>query len=332
MFIRVGTCGRNCQFCSGPNKCNQCYPPYSSVNGTCICNTTLGFLTQTGCSPSCVAGEYFNATAKACLDCVGRYPNCQSCNMTNCLSCSVGFFYSVDSNGTGNCVKYCPNNFTMTRINSSNLWQDVCLSCPPNCRTCLPGLCISCNPEYFYYSGYCVTNCPIAYFPNNGYCQRCSLNCFTCNSLACLTCINGFSLTTSGNCVPDCVNSTVIATSSNCNFTCDPVCATCYGSLNIQCLSCTNTSLYYYNGTCLAACPLGLYSVSNQCSYCPSTCLSCTNLTFCLSCLTGYYLSNNQCARTCPISTFPNINNANLSICASCPDNCTRCGNALTCY
>ena len=58
MLIRVGTCGRNCQSCSSPSMCNQCYPPYVAVNGSCTCDSTsgLGFPTVTGCSYNCDNG------------------------------------------------------------------------------------------------------------------------------------------------------------------------------------------------------------------------------------------------------------------------------------
>lgn len=71
LYVRVGTCGRNCKSCSGPYNCLACYPPYVAVNGSCLCESSLGvgFPTFTGCSLNCVAGEYFDPTAKSCLSC-----------------------------------------------------------------------------------------------------------------------------------------------------------------------------------------------------------------------------------------------------------------------
>ena len=332
--MRVGTCGRNCQFCSGPSQCKQCYPPYSVVNGSCQCDAALGFLTATGCSPSCGGGEYFNATAKACLDCVDQYPNCQTCNMTNCLVCSIGFFLSLNSSGYGQCVKYCPANYTQMQISSGGVTQGVCGSCASNCSTCVPGLCLSCVPGFIYYQGRCVTACPVGYFPLNADCQRCPANCLYCNALACATCLPGFTLTAAGYCAPLCANTNTTATStgSNCNLTCNSVCATCYGTLSTQCLSCSNSSLYFYNGTCLTTCSPGLYPVSAQCSSCPSTCATCTSQTTCLTCLPGYYFISSQCVRTCPSATFPNISSTNVTACLACPANCVRCGDAQTCF
>ena len=58
VLIRVGTCGRNCQSCSSPYQCTQCYPPYIAVNGSCVCDSAngVGFATQTGCSFNCHNG------------------------------------------------------------------------------------------------------------------------------------------------------------------------------------------------------------------------------------------------------------------------------------
>ena len=56
VLVRVGTCGRNCEFCSSPTLCTQCISPYYLVNGACVCDSqyNLGFPTTTGCSPNCI--------------------------------------------------------------------------------------------------------------------------------------------------------------------------------------------------------------------------------------------------------------------------------------
>jgi hypothetical protein len=109
-LIRVGTCGRNCQFCSSPSKCTYCHPPYYAVNGVCVCDVAygLGFPTKTGCAPNCVQGEYYNSTAQMCIDCFTEYPNCHTCNTTACTSCRLGFFYHPDANGNNVCRNRCP--------------------------------------------------------------------------------------------------------------------------------------------------------------------------------------------------------------------------------
>ena len=54
-LIRVGTCGRHCEYCSSPSTCTKCYEPYVAVNNTCVCDSSygLGFPTKTGCSFPC---------------------------------------------------------------------------------------------------------------------------------------------------------------------------------------------------------------------------------------------------------------------------------------
>jgi hypothetical protein len=109
-FIRVGTCGRNCKYCSSPTQCTECYGPYVAVAGQCKCDASLGvgFPTETGCAFNCVDGEYYSSTAKSCLSCNEQYDHCQSCDSSKCQVCSLGYFYYEDGNGNSYCRRYCP--------------------------------------------------------------------------------------------------------------------------------------------------------------------------------------------------------------------------------
>lgn len=158
-LVRVGTCGRNCQFCSSPSQCTYCHPPYFAVNGSCVCDAAygLGFPTRTGCAPNCVEGEYYNSTAQSCIDCFNEYPNCRSCNSTACTSCQMGFFYHPDSNGNNVCRKKCPSGFGEVRnatyidADNSTFYRDECQPCPMNCTTCIHNICLFCESGFSYF-------------------------------------------------------------------------------------------------------------------------------------------------------------------------------------
>lgn len=95
LFIRVGTCGKNCRFCSGPSQCTECILPYTLSAGNCVCNSSFGFLTASGCQANCPVGYYFlnSSTNSSCLSCELLLDNCETCNATSCFTCALGYFY-----------------------------------------------------------------------------------------------------------------------------------------------------------------------------------------------------------------------------------------------
>lgn len=112
VFIRVGTCGRYCSECDGPNNCKVCKAPYELVNSSCTCGSA-GFVTETGgCEKNCISGNYYNSTAKTCMNCENVVSGCQTCNFTHCHTCSVNFFHHTASNNSESCVKFCPSGYT----------------------------------------------------------------------------------------------------------------------------------------------------------------------------------------------------------------------------
>lgn len=111
IYVRVGTCGKNCRYCSGPSLCTECVLPYTLSNGSCICNSTFGFATSTGCQANCLVGYYYNTTAKSCLSCENLVSNCQNCTNSGCSACSIGYFLFSSATVTL-CTRYCPNGFT----------------------------------------------------------------------------------------------------------------------------------------------------------------------------------------------------------------------------
>lgn len=87
------------------------------------------------------------------------------------------------------------------------------------------------------------------------------------------------------------------------------------------CLSCSNSSLFLYNGTCVLSCPILYFGSLSQgkCVPCMKLCASCLNDSSCESCLTGY-LYEKQCIASCPLG-FVGIKN----LCDPCSAGCLTC-------
>lgn len=111
---------------------------------------------------------------------------------------------------------------------------------------------------------------------------------------------------------------------------CHSTCATCSGSLISNCLTCTNSLHYLYNGTCVASCPTGVAvytqtTPTRSCPPCDSSCSLCSGglATNCTSCLTNTYLTaTNTCVATCPGSFYPTTN---PNVCSPCHSYCSLC-------
>ena len=68
--------------------------------------------------------------------------------------------------------------------------RDVCILCPPNCRTCNYHICLFCKPSFHYLEGQCVNACPTDYFSSFGVCKPCNIygDCSSCTASGCKTC------------------------------------------------------------------------------------------------------------------------------------------------
>jgi len=271
--------------------------------------------------------------------------------MTQCLTCSPGFFYQADSLGNINCVRFCPDNFTQYRgyattynqtinntVQSLTILRDQCVPCPSNCQTCNYNICLFCYSTYQYYQGACVSSCPNGTYISYGTCIACPLNCTLCNSNGCNNCTSGFILQ-NNQCYRLCSDLTTVLNTSatTCNTTCASPCLTCFGPSPIQCLTCSSSYLSFYNGSCLSSCPTNFSPISGVCVACPYGCSSCINAINCTNCNAGYYLTANQCVRLCPQATYPSVSNATTAatpgqnLCLPCPTGCQRCSDQNTC-
>lgn len=231
----MGTCGRFCLACKNPSTCNKCLSPYSLVNGSCVCNSTLGFNTASGCQSNCPPGFYLNTTFSYCRSCEYITENCQLCNSETCITCETGFF-SLKVNQSVSCVSSCPIGFSEARLaNRTSLdTTDFCSPCNGKCAKCPDQLCTLCVSGYVFYLNECIVTCPDGTFPSEGSCVACNSTCSTCSGdLTCISCKAGFGLSSEGRCVRLCANSTVVASSLGCRINCSSPCASCFGaSLN----------------------------------------------------------------------------------------------------
>lgn len=243
----------------------------------------------------------------------GLFPSCRivtaiNCatyqNSRSCATCLPNFY--LDS--TNNCQPYPPQSVMNCVVYSS---ASSCIQCQPgfypltptNCAPAvLTGNCILFNTTSNLLQ--CVS-CQASYYlnSNNGCLLRSnSVNIALCsttnpNADTCLTCQNGFTLTTDGLlCLP---------TISNCNI----YIASTVNSKSLVCSACNN-GLYYVSTS--STCVLG--SVQN----CQNIQ---TNTGICLVCLNGYYLSSGQCVKQPTIDSCNTYSQSVPGACISCVQN-----------
>lgn len=185
--------------------------------------------------------------------------------------------------------------------------------CSLPCYTCtsavLPLSCLSCYPttlftdKIYYYLNNCYIACPAGTYNANGSttCSACTDPCAECNSgsSVCTECLaNSTSpilYQVNNTCISTCPSGTYKNDATNLTkytpvcSNCLPPCSACVTAT--VCLSCLNSSLYYYNNQCVATCP-SLTTIANSttmiCDPCSPICLTCINTTTtCLSCNTS---------------------------------------------
>jgi hypothetical protein len=234
--------------------------------------------------------------------------------------------------------------------------------CSLPCYTCTssasPLVCLSCysntllTNKTYYYENNCYSSCPNGTFNSNSsfICSVCSTSCGEClnSGFNCTECIanstNPILYLLNNTCIETCPSGTFKDNSTNLTkytpvcSTCILPCSTCISATN--CLSCANSSLFYYNNQCIVTCP-ALNTIANlttmQCDLCASICLTCINTTStCLSCnstIAPIYLAQNQtCVNSCPAPLVVDGSNCSacVSPCSTCSvvkTNCTSCVN-----
>ena len=123
---------------------------------------------------------------------------------------------------------------------------------------------------------------------------------------------------------------------------CDSACATCSGTGNSACLSCSSPSIFKpLTSQCVPSCDPGQYPSSgtpSSCLSCNQSCLTCTgpSSTECASCNGSLYYSpsTHACVTDCPAGYVKSSSMANL--CSPCYSDCATCSgtsssDCLTC-
>lgn len=307
-------CDCLCQICFGPGS------------GTCLkCNP--GYFLQphsTTCRIGCPTGYYQNTTHGTCLPCKEGCLNCTS--NTLCSNCHPGYYLDSTSEGTS-------SGYT-------------CSQCAPECSLCTGPTkddCSQCSSGYYMISNTstCSSNCPDGYYADSSSleCQTCHPACLTCvgsDQSSCSLCAAGFYLQPDlKTCLTSCPSQGYWADSSGNNcLQCSTECASCFGSTNADCLTCSPGN-YLQPGTtvCFPSCPNSYYAdTSTQtCVSCHSNCAQCFGpaITQCTSCVSGYFV--NASATTCQTTCSDGFwTNSLGNICSLCPHECLTCQGSTT--
>ena len=230
--------------------------------------TILQFGTGT-CLNSCPLGFYVSSDGTQCLKCTSPCIGCSG-TATNCTLCgtinNVKYFLNdtnlADPATGGVCVTDCTGAF----YEGQNTF--TCLPCQAGCAACETtatncSACTNTGPSTYFFlqptSNTCSSTCPAQYFKKTNF--------------KCETCPSGFGdwdpITNPGSPVLPCATG------------CNAKCATCFGSLDTQCYSCTGSNYLQPSSTiCAETCPAGYNptATGNLCEltkYCHSSCGSC---------------------------------------------------------
>ena len=156
-----------CQSCeAGCLECHKnlgCRVPCSDTCGDCFGSAENCIACKEGdklmklangtstCKPDCDEGQWYDAEAKECVDCMD---GCASCNnATTCLQCSEDLFYlgaSADKNETDSCLRSCPAGYFDND-------DGECEKCTAGCDVCSSATrCRACNDFTALSNGKCL--------------------------------------------------------------------------------------------------------------------------------------------------------------------------------
>lgn len=282
-FVLKGTaCFEGCSSCEVPglpDSCFSCLPGYALQDNRCILRQI------------CEQGLLFNIEADRCeeVDTPGRY---------------------IAGNG-------------ITRIGPDASCAEYFPLLPSRCKRCtnpnfLTGPGLSCTSN----TGLVATlNCPAQSFQDTaigpGFCSKCHENCATCrnsgNSSSCVTCNNGFKLTSDGQCVSNCIEGyytdlTEIKGNVICRK-CVVGCLTCNNNHDSSCTRCV-PGYFLVNGECRIRCARSFVPERST-----GRCLFCTEEN-CSPCDPSEVLADGLCYSVCPNNT----GTYNGRICYPCHD------------
>lgn len=322
---------------TAPNTalCAQCNPGLVNIAGVCsssiiancqtyVNNPTSFSATILTCSV-CAPGYYKSSDSTTCL--VGSILNCQTYttgSATACTACKDGY---MKLTLTGN-LAYCYpipsslNCLTITDQTSStaNNAQIICTSCALTATQAYGTLAWNPTTNAAKAQTLCMPFNPISYCAT--YSQTNTV--LASNTFACLTCSNGYYLSSTTN---TCILRTVLPVNCTTYSPTADLCTACSGNsfLATNGLSCIpypngiyNCLVYTSNTTC-SLCASGTYLSGNQClvSTFIANCASYSGNNVCRACQSGYYLQNpTVCIQATATGCF---NYTSVSACATCP-------------
>eukprot|EP00828_Plagiopyla_frontata_P014708 TRINITY_DN1919_c0_g1_i17.p1 TRINITY_DN1919_c0_g1~~TRINITY_DN1919_c0_g1_i17.p1 ORF type:complete len:2671 (+),score=531.96 TRINITY_DN1919_c0_g1_i17:5491-13503(+) len=303
-----------------PNCTTDDFPNVLTKDSTgCIssCSLESSFLStnKIQCIEACPQPSQF-ALNFVCHTCDSQIENCTTCayaSSATCLSCSSGFFLSLDKKSCkAGCIYPEIKNFAGT--------------------ACISG-CVSESKKLNLNQTQCKTNCEANEFSNasdtvNAVCMLCAqnldlLNCETCeysstypNNVKCTACKAGsFISVNQSACVSDCslLKQYKNTDKNKCVADCHAEDATYY--------------LQKDNLTCATTCNVGEYKSGSECKYCSETLANCSlcnaDATLCTTCRTGFYLTStsNGCVKDCKEDNNHLLNKELTQCIADCASN-----------
>ncbi|XP_066567230.1 proprotein convertase subtilisin/kexin type 5b isoform X2 [Amia ocellicauda] len=352
-------CHRSCKTCSGPgkNNCNSCETgSFLTAQQVCaekcpkktFANITTGkcedctegctectekrqclkclseekvklYLLDGECVNVCPSG-YFEDDGNVCTKCSQECETCKD-NSTHCLSCVKS--YSLNKHS---CTKMCPPRFFSR--------NGVCEHCPHNCKVCNDdGLCIECDPLFFFFEEECVYECPLGYYveTQSKECLFCHDDCSECNGPEnddCISCTDSKALKYKGNCVQKCPEGTYYDLSTEECRDCDKSCITCSGPHLTSCTKCREGMQKDSHGHCVPHKDCHIASYKDQegrCKNCHESCHRCTGPTWheCLSCNDNTYLLNGTCVEQCPAGYYHDEEQQRCELCHITCETCS---------
>ena len=344
-FIKCENKYNNCHTCN-ITQCLSCKTDFTFVNGNksnCIEISDLG-------------NKYVQDPLDESnfIKCENRYNNCDTCNITQCLSCKTDFTF-INGNKS-NCIEISDlgNKYVQDPLDPTNYIK--CEEKYKNCDTCNTTQCLSCKDDFTFIDGNKLT-CLKKTDLNSKYVQdpldqsnyiKCENKynyCDTCNNNECISCKNGFTFINGNklNCVKtsDLNNTYVLDPSDESNYIkCENKYNNCDTCNTTQCLSCKDDFIFVDGNklTCLKKTDLNSKYVQDpldqsnyiKCENKYNYCDTCNN-NECISCKNGFtFINGNKlnCVKTSDLNNtyvLDPSDESNYIKCENKYDNCDTC-------
>ncbi|EAR81764.3 REJ domain protein, partial (macronuclear) [Tetrahymena thermophila SB210] len=338
MTQQCRSCIANCQTCTGPNDCSNCYSGYgynsqtkqcaqcyqgcSNCDQNLSCTQCISGYTQTAnpnnnsqqyCKMICPIGQFqfinWQTMAQQCNPCI---TNCTQCSQDKqCDNCAANYEFVQQ---VYQCKMICQQN----QYRDSTLYN--CTNCVSNCQQCVDGQsCSQCQSNYEYISqvNSCLLICNQNQYrnPQNNYlCADCIDNCASCtNGQSCTTCVQDYEyIQQVSKCMHICSQNQFRDSTQNYQcINCHSSCQSCTGPAQSQCSSCYQ----------------GWYQLGSYCyQWCPNNYKEDSTLWQCVQCQEYIKPDCQACANTCKSCQYKQSD-----ICLDCYDSMEMSGNTCIC-